>query len=218
MKIVKGKQVSPLLDCLNTRRENNGCFLKAFITSARQNWFEKHKEEMTNISDHPNENGYDSEVFIDKRTQASVKAMWVKTGQRRLAIQNLAYWSMFLVLLTLVAVSYSGLDHIDAYGYEQGIKEKLVLEEWDDFESKGLADVGNVEDWQMYLRNVFVPTMFSQSYVYHDSNGTLQSTTNTYRVNGQGKKLKTVCAGVELVKGKRKVATSLCAFCGSEGF
>ena len=142
---------------------------------------------MTNISDHPNENGYDSEVFIDKRTQASVKAMWVKTGQRRLAIQNLAYWTMFLVLLTVVAVSYSGLDHIDAYGYEQGVKEKLVYEEWDDFESKGLEQVGNSEDWHLYLRNVFVPAMYGQSFVYHDGNGTQRVSNNAYRVNGQGK-------------------------------
>lgn len=159
----------------------------AFITAARQSWFEKHKEEMTSISDHPKENGYDSEVFIDKRTQASVKAMWIKTGQRRLAIQNLGYWLLFLLLLTCIAVSYSGSNQADAYAFEQGVKEKLVLEEWDDVEVKGLKDIGNLDDWKRYLNVVFIPNLFDQQFYYSHDNESVIPTEHTYRINGHGK-------------------------------
>uniref|UniRef100_A0A7S2S7E1 Ion transport domain-containing protein n=1 Tax=Mucochytrium quahogii TaxID=96639 RepID=A0A7S2S7E1_9STRA len=142
----------------------------AFITSAKFDWFDIHEEEMTEIYDHPNEMGYDSAIFTDKRTQFAVRAKWIHTGERTRALQDLLYWMVFLILLTVIAINYSGRDSHESFSMQQGIIDRVVGDEWDPVDLKGLDDVGNLEDWELYLKNVLIGSLWESNLPYYSRN------------------------------------------------
>jgi len=160
----------------------------AFITAARFDWFDIHEQEMTEIYEHPNEMGYDSEIFSDKRTQFAVRSKWIASGQRTRALQDLMSWIAFLTLLTLVAVRYSGRDSYDAYSMHAGISDRVLGDEWDEVDLKVLSDVGNLEDWHSYLNGPLLDMFWQdESFFFNDSVGetaTAQATTRGALVNG----------------------------------
>eukprot|EP00924_Labyrinthula_sp_SR-Ha-C_P008079 snap_masked-scaffold_11-processed-gene-2.3-mRNA-1 protein AED:0.87 eAED:0.87 QI:0/-1/0/1/-1/1/1/0/1388 len=136
----------------------------AFITSAREQYFESHKLEMMEIVQHPNELGYTHELFIDKRTQASVRTMYLKSGSKLIALRNLAYWIFYISLLTYVSLGYNGVGYYDAFGFEEGLKERFVFEEWDSGGKKNIHDISNLEDWNLYLVNSLFPAIHDLTF------------------------------------------------------
>lgn len=140
----------------------------AFITEARELYFKSNKKAMMEIVNHPNELGYTHEMFIDKRTQASVRTMYVKSGSKLVAIKNLIIWNLFLLLLTLIATSYNGSQYYDSFAFEEAIKETLVLEEFDPVEMKNLYDVANLDDWRLYLEQVYSKAVDTQTFYFRD--------------------------------------------------
>jgi len=144
----------------------------AFITTARFDWFDSHEEEMTEICDHPNEKGFDSEIFVDKRTQAAVKTRWIASGQRTRALQELLLWLFYLVVLTSVATRYSGGGLLEGYSMEAALKDRFLGDEWDPYEVKTLGDVGVIDDWYKYLTIPYFQAIYEVSSPYFIANAT----------------------------------------------
>lgn len=147
----------------------------AFITTARFDWFYLHEDEMTEIYDRPNEIGYDSEIFMDRRTQLAVETAYVGFGLRTEALQKLLIWVATLVLLTFVGIRYSGRNSYEAFSLEAGIKDRVANDEWDEYQTKTLADVGTLDEWSQYVPNVFIESLWESGQAYVDTNGDLRN-------------------------------------------
>jgi len=141
----------------------------AFSLAARFNWFDRHYKRMLDINNHPNELGYDNEVFRDPRTQAAVRTKYIYVGERTKALRELAYWVLFLSLLTAIAVHYSGRNSYDAISVHNSIRDIITGEEWDEVQMKSLEDVGNIDEWHQFILGPFIDGLWSNenSTAYH---------------------------------------------------
>ncbi|GBG31019.1 Ankyrin repeat domain-containing protein 17 [Hondaea fermentalgiana] len=158
----------------------------AFMTNARFDWFDLHEDEMTDIFDRPNEIGYDSEIFMDKRTQFAVRTVWIATGMRTKTVQSLCSWMIFLGLLTMLAIQYSGRNSYEAFSMQAGIIDRVAADEWDEVDLKGLAEVGNLDDWRLYLNNVVLEALWESDQAYVDDQGIARNVgSNGALLNGQ---------------------------------
>jgi len=141
--------------------------VEAFTTTARFDWFDVHEGQMTQIFDQPDDIGYDSEIFTDKRTQKAVHTIWVLGGMRFRAVCKLIGWLLFVTLFTIVAARYSGRNAYESFSMPVGIFDRFAGDEWDELDIKKLDEVGNLEDWQMYLQRVFVEALWQDKLPYH---------------------------------------------------
>ena len=154
----------------------------AFLKSAQLKWFLTYKKKMENVVDHPVQT-YDAEIFMDKRTQASVDFVWLKSGGRSRATSSLCMWLLFVAVATIVALSYTGRNDPEVFSFEEGMKEQIVNEEFDGDGHFSFHDVASIEEFFGFMNGAFIPALWSTNYTYFNESN-LPEVSPFAKVNG----------------------------------
>ena len=146
----------------------------AFTLEEREEWFKKNEDKMQLLLDNPTEDGHDSEVFKDQRTQAAMATKFISSGARATVMCECLKWLVFLSVFLFVAVYNTGRDNFNTYSFEYGLRSTFADEEWDEMGHFGFADVATVEEWYGFLKNAALPGLYGDPPQYDDGDGAHQ--------------------------------------------
>ncbi|GBG32213.1 Ankyrin repeat domain-containing protein 54, partial [Hondaea fermentalgiana] len=137
----------------------------AFDDDYRIEYFKTKEKELKAALEKRSKLAHDQPIFKGKIVHHAVHAAWVQQGLRFKACRALAYWVILLILLTLVAIRYSGRDVYESFSIQASIVNRMSSGD-----AGTLEDVNDLDSWNDYVENVFVEAIWPSESDLHAEN------------------------------------------------